>query len=84
MVDSSEWIETLFCPDCAIIIANDDDSGVFEPEQHRRAMSRESGAYDRIVGDAADLGFRLDTCGGCGQETFQDDWFAGWLIPRNV
>ena len=61
-------IETIgeCCTDCALIIVNDDDSGINDPATHRAAMAR---GYERLgciayyVGD--DVGFSYRSCDVC-------------------
>jgi hypothetical protein len=76
-------IEIVLCSDCAIVIANGDTSGLGDrADAHLAAMDRELAGYDVIIGFPADLGFRTDTCGGCGTYTATDDWFAAELRTR--
>lgn len=86
MVDISSWVDTQFCPDCSIIIANGDSSGIPDDRvgAHLAAMNRTLDGYDAMVGEDLDLGFYRDTCGGCGEHIATDDWHAGWLVPRNA
>lgn len=81
MVDTSEWIEVLFCQDCALVIANGDFSGIEDPEAHGTKMDAALYGFCATVHEGADLGFHEDTCAGCGEHTATDQWFSGWLEP---
>lgn len=72
------FTEAIFCPDCAIVIANGDTSGLEDPEAHLARMDATLTGR-AIIGEDADLGFYTDTCNGCGEHTATDQWFAGWI-----
>ncbi len=42
--------EAWFCADCGLIIANDDDSGIEDPEGHRAAMAHKYRTYWEMTG----------------------------------
>lgn len=63
---NTEEIELELCFDCALIIANDDDSGVEDPEAHREAIAGRwgDGAYRLVVTECEF--FSHSRCDGCG------------------
>ena len=86
MVDTGDWVEVVFCPDCAIVIANGDTSGISGDRLagHLKAMDENlSGWWAHVDGDL-DRGYCHETCSGCGSHGFSDQWFSGWLEPARA
>jgi hypothetical protein len=73
--------EATFCPDCAIVIANGDTSGLADPDAHLARMDATLKGQAVIEGPD-DLGFHPDTCDGCGEDTATDQWFAGLIFTQ--
>ena len=67
-------VELVLCGDCAMIIANDDDSGSAEPEVVRAALAERWSGHRLVVLWISDevngIGsFEGDECDGCGRIT---------------
>jgi hypothetical protein len=82
-----EWTEFLVCPDCAVVIANGDASGLEDPAAHLAEMDRHLSGYAFVAcsGETCDElcgGFRETTCGACGTYTATDGWhLAAMELP---
>ena len=65
--------EFVVCPNCAMVIANSDTSGIEDPEAHLARMDATlPGGHVVVTGDTG--AFRADTCGACGLHTETDQW----------
>jgi hypothetical protein len=74
-----EWRDATFCPDCAMVIANGDTSGIDNPDEHLAKMDEHLAGVSVALG-LTDGGFRTETCDGCGIETATDQWFDGQML----
>ena len=73
---SDTTVEFLVCDDCAIVIVNDDSSGIADAERHRARMEIGlSSVRDVIVSGEADIGWVMEWCGACEQFLFTNSWY---------
>lgn len=79
--------EFVVCPDCAIVIANGDTSGLEDPDAHLARMDATlPGGMVTITcsGDECESGgFRTDTCGACGIYTATDQWHDAVILGED-
>lgn len=81
---ATDYAEIMLCPDCAIVIANGDASGIEDADTHLAAMDAHLTGYAFVAcsGETCDEtcgGFRTETCGGCGSYTATDGWHLGMV-----
>jgi hypothetical protein len=78
------FCEFVVCPDCAIVIANGDTSGLEDPEAHLARMDAtlpDGHVVITCYGDECESGgFRTDTCGACGIHTATDQWHDAVIL----
>jgi hypothetical protein len=78
---TADLIEFVVCADCAIVIANDDSSGIEDADAHLAAMTAGlAGLASVVIEGPADTGFRTDECGGCLGWMGTDEWFAASAV----
>jgi hypothetical protein len=70
MTNTTEETEIEICTDCAMICANDDDSGCEDPESTRRELMERWFGYRIVVtcGDDCTQEFSWSECEGCGAD----------------
>jgi hypothetical protein len=74
--------EFVVCPDCAIVIANSDTSGLEDAEAHLARMDATI-TEPVIIDRESDRGFFAATCGACGTHTATDQWFDAVTFEEN-